>query len=80
MATVDLAYAKVHLNELVDRVEAGDTINITRHGKLVARLTAAAKPRKPISIGLLQSLTAKMAPQSQSAADLVRSMRGGDRY
>jgi hypothetical protein len=28
---------------------------------------------------LLQSLTASMPPQAQSAADLVRSMRDGDR-
>ncbi|CEJ12505.1 Phd_YefM [bacterium YEK0313] len=80
MATVDLAYAKAHLSELIDQVEAGDTINITRHGKLVARLAAAAKPRKPIDTTLLQSLTATMPPQSQSAADLMRSMRDGDRY
>ncbi|OHV87403.1 hypothetical protein ORS3428_22010 [Mesorhizobium sp. ORS 3428] len=46
----------------------------------VARFTAVARPRKPIDAALLQSLTAAMPPQSQSAADLVRSMRDGDRY
>jgi prevent-host-death family protein len=80
MAAINLADAKAHLSELVDRVEAGDSIDITRRGKPVARLTAVPRPRKPIDIALLQALTASMPPLSRSAADLVRSMRDGDRY
>lgn len=80
MDAINLADAKAHLSELVDRVEAGDSIDITRRGKPVARLTAVARPRKAIDITLLRSLTAAMAAPSQSAADLVRSMRDGDRY
>lgn len=80
MDVVNLADAKAHLSELVDRVEAGDSIEITRRGKPVARLTAVAKPRKQIDAALLQTLTAAMPLQSPSAADLVRSMRDGDRY
>ncbi len=80
MNAVNLADAKAHLSEIVDRVEAGESIDITRRGKPVARLTAVAKPRKRIDAALLQSLTATMPPQSQSAADLVRAMRDGDRY
>ncbi|MER8863896.1 type II toxin-antitoxin system Phd/YefM family antitoxin [Mesorhizobium sp. M0751] len=80
MNAVNLADAKAHLSELVDRVEAGDSIDITRRGKPVARLTAVARPRKRIDAVLLQSLTATMPLQAQAAADLVRSMRDGDRY
>lgn len=80
MGAVNLADAKAHLSELIDRVEAGDSINITRRGKPVARLTAVARPRKRIDAVLLQSLTATMPLQAQAAADLVRSMRDGDRY
>lgn len=80
MNAINLADAKAHLSELVDRVEAGDSIDITRRGKPVARLTAVARPRKAIDAALLQSLTATIPPQSPSAADLVRSMRDGDRY
>ncbi|MDW9415857.1 type II toxin-antitoxin system Phd/YefM family antitoxin [Sinorhizobium meliloti] len=80
MAAINLADAKAHLSELVDRVEAGDSIEITRRGKPVARLTAVARPRKRIDAALLQSLTATMPLQSGSAADLVRSMRDDDRY
>ena len=32
MTTVSLAEAKAHLSKLVDRVEAGETINISRRG------------------------------------------------
>ena len=80
METVNLADAKAHLSELIDRVEAGDSIDITRRGKPVARLTAVARPRKRIDAALLQSLTAIMPTQGKAAADLVRSMRDGDRY
>jgi prevent-host-death family protein len=80
MDTINLADAKAHLSELVDRVEAGDSIDITRRGRPVARLTAVARPRRRIDAALLQSLTATMPPQAQGAADLVRSMRDDDRY
>ena len=77
MNTINLADAKAHLS---DRVEAGDSIDITRRGKPVARLTAVAKPRKRIDVALLQALTATMPPPAEGAADLVRSMRDDDRY
>jgi prevent-host-death family protein len=79
MSAVNLADAKARLSELVDRAEAGDTINITRRGKPVAQLTGAVKPRRLIDATLLRSLTDGMPLQSQNAADLVRSMRDGDR-
>jgi len=80
MNAINLADAKAHLSELVDRAEAGDSIEITRRGKPVARLTAVAKPRKPVDPALLNSLTATMPTQTENAADLVRTMRDGDRY
>lgn len=80
MAAISLADAKAHLSELVDRVEAGGSIDITRRGKPVARLTAIAGPRKPIDAALLRSLTVTMPAEGQPAADLVRSMRDSDRY
>lgn len=79
MDEIKLAEAKAHLSELVDRVEAGDSIEITRRGKPVARLTAVAAPRKPIDKTMLEALTTGMPPQTQPAAELAR-MRDGDRY
>ena len=80
MDAISLADAKAHLSELIDRVAAGESIDITRRGKPVARLTAVARPRKRIDAALLRSLTATMPPQATNAADLVRSMREDDRY
>lgn len=80
MGNVSLADAKARLSELVERVEAGDTIDITRRGRPVARLTAVARPRKRIDLAMLEALTAAMPPQDERASDLVRSMRDGDRY
>ena len=80
MDAISLADAKAHLSELVDRVEAGDSIEITRRGKPVAQLTAVARPRKPVDLDRLRALTAAIPPQEQSADGLVRAMRDGDRY
>jgi len=80
MKTVSLADAKAQLSELVDRVEAGESIGITRRGKPVARLTAADSPRQRVDVGRLRALTETMPPADQDAAELVRSMRDTDRY
>jgi prevent-host-death family protein len=80
MDAVSLADAKAHLSALIDRVEAGESIEITRRGKPVARLTAATSPRKPVDLAMLQSLTATMTPSDQNAGDFVRAMRDSDRY
>ena len=80
MDAVSLADAKAHLSELVDRIEAGASIDITRRGKRVARLTAVDSPRKRVDLAALQALTAELPASSQRASDLVRSMRDGDRY
>ena len=80
MDAVSLADAKARLSELLDRVEAGASICITRRGKPVAQLAAIEKPRKPIDIALLQGLTAALSPAAQTAAEIVRAMRDGDRY
>jgi prevent-host-death family protein len=80
METVSLAEARTRLSELIDRVAAGGSIVITRHGKPFARLTGVAKPRKPIETSSLKALTDGIPPQSESAGIFVRSMRDRDRY
>ena len=39
MTTIALFEAKNRLSELIDRVQAGEKFDITRRGKVVARLT-----------------------------------------
>jgi prevent-host-death family protein len=43
METVGTFEAKNRLSELIDKVERGEEIVITRHGKPVARLVAASE-------------------------------------
>ena len=80
MIAINLADAKAHLSELVDRVEAGASVEITRRGKPVARLTTVTRPRRSIDASVLRSLTSIMPPQPEGASEAVRSMRDGDRY
>ena len=42
MLTVGSFEAKTKLAELLDRVEAGESVTITRHGKAVAKLVPTA--------------------------------------
>ena len=42
MITVGSFEAKTKLAELLDKVEAGETVTITRHGKAVAKLVPVA--------------------------------------
>jgi prevent-host-death family protein len=42
MITVGSFEAKTKLAELLDKVEAGEVVTITRHGKAVAKLVPAA--------------------------------------
>lgn len=47
MTAISVAEAKNHLSEILARVEAGEEIAVTRHGKPVARIVAATKPESP---------------------------------
>lgn len=46
MRSVGSYEAKTHLPRLLSRVEKGETITITKHGKPVARLVPAEDPPK----------------------------------
>jgi prevent-host-death family protein len=54
MKQVGVYEAKTHLPRLLDEVEAGETITLTRHGKPVARLVPVERKRRSIDevIGL----------------------------
>lgn len=85
MDAIRLSDAEGHLSDLVDRVEAGETVEITRNGKTVARLVPVEAekprtPRKPIDIEALRALTASLPFDPTSAGDFVRRMRDEERY
>jgi prevent-host-death family protein len=73
MQTVSLAEAKAHLSEILNQVEAGEEVVITRHGQPVARLAAVEKPKQ--AVGSLAAFRAAMPRWRKDSAALVREMR-----
>jgi len=80
MNSVNLADAKAHLSELIERAAAGAPVRITRGGKLVAQITAVETPRKRIDLSVLRAMTEAMPLQRESAGNFVRRMRDAGRY
>jgi prevent-host-death family protein len=77
MIAVKLADAKARLSELVDRVEAGETVEITRRGKPAARLVPTERKLKKIDVKALKALT---DGQPMQKSGIVREMRDSARY
>lgn len=73
MVTVSLAEAKAHLSELLDNVEEGEEVVITRHGRPIAHLTAVAAPKRPVRA--LAEFRAKRPRWRGASAALLREAR-----
>jgi prevent-host-death family protein len=69
--------AKSKLSELLDLVERGRTITITRHARNVARLVPADEPVVDRSVFTrIRALHAKLSlPKGESARDLINAGR-----
>jgi antitoxin (DNA-binding transcriptional repressor) of toxin-antitoxin stability system len=80
MLTVNLAQAKAHLSELLDKVEAGEEVVITRHGRPVAHMRQAIPPKKPLDLEELAALRARVPSWGTDSATLLRQMRDDERY
>ncbi len=80
MNSYSLADAKARLSELIDKVEAGETVEITRRGKPVARVAPVRAPTQPIDWDALHRLRERMPPQKVGAGEFIRAMRDSDRY
>ncbi|MHB1354172.1 MAG: type II toxin-antitoxin system Phd/YefM family antitoxin [Thiobacillus sp.] len=76
MSTVTLAEAKTHLSHLLDQVEAGQEVVITRRGRAIARITAVEKPKQPVKS--LAEFRSRMPRWRKSSAELLRDMRDED--
>ncbi|WP_420959669.1 type II toxin-antitoxin system Phd/YefM family antitoxin [Brucella sp. IR073] len=86
MGAVNLADVKAHLNELIDQVESGDSIEIIRGGKTVARLVPVEPepkpipPRKPIDFKRLRAFTDTLPKETEDPGEFIRRMREDERY
>jgi prevent-host-death family protein len=75
MVIVKLTEAKANLSKLLDCVEAGETVTITRRGRAVAVVSGVAKPKKPIDLEALRKFRESMPLSRKSEAELIREMR-----
>lgn len=73
MYTISLAEAKAKLSHILDQVEAGEEVVITRRGQAVARIVGVKKGLKPLESRA--SLRARLPHARKSSAELIRELR-----
>lgn len=75
MLRINLAQAKARLSELLDKVEAGEEVIITRRGREVARLRGVTHAKQPLPLRELAAFRATMPKMRASGAKLIRQVR-----
>jgi antitoxin (DNA-binding transcriptional repressor) of toxin-antitoxin stability system len=79
MRMIGLAEAKAQLSALIDAVQAGDEVVITRRGQAVARLVRDLPCRQnddtPTWPQRFRDLHPASAPMARTAVELVRELR-----
>lgn len=78
MRTVSVAEAKTHLSELLNTVEAGEEVVITRHGRAVARISSPEKKKQPLALDRLAALRKAVPVRTEPSADIVRQLRDAE--
>jgi prevent-host-death family protein len=77
--TVGAYEAKTHLSELLEKVEAGEEITITKHGAPVAKLVPVKKEVRPeervAAIDRIQRLATGLSLGGLKVKDLTREGR-----
>jgi prevent-host-death family protein len=77
--TVGAYEAKTHLSELLEKVEAGEEITITKHGAPVAKLVPVKKEVRPeervAAIDRIQKLATDLSLGGLKVKDLIREGR-----
>lgn len=78
MRTVSLAEAKAHLSDLLNTVEAGEEVIITRHGRAVARVSAPEQPKQPLPLKRLTALRNQTPAWGEPSNQLLRKLRDAE--
>ena len=77
MVQVSVAEAKTQLSSLLDAVEAGQAVVITRRGKAVAELVPRCRVRDLLP--QLEALRTSLPEQSSTGVETIRAVRDGPR-
>ena len=82
MREIQASDAKTHLPQLLDDVERGETVVITRHGRPIARLVPeAARRQAEIAEAIEGIITLRKRIKSKvTAEEIVSSRREGRKY
>lgn len=75
MRTVSVAEAKARLSELLNSVESGEDVLITRHGRAVAKVTTPEAPKQLLPLKRLALLRQNTPPWNKPSAELLHSVR-----
>ncbi len=75
MLTVNLVWGNAHLSELLDKVEAGEEVIITRHGRAVAHIRPVSRSKQPLRLDELAAFRATMPRLRRPSAQLLREVR-----
>ena len=78
MRTVNLVEAKTHLSELLNSVEAGEEIVITRHGRAVARVSSVEKQKQSMPLKRLAAMRETVPPWTEPSANRVGQLRDAE--
>ena len=74
MSEVSVAEAKAHLSAILDRVERGEEVVITRRGKPVAKVSGVAKKLEPIDWDEIDRIRESMPFQEVPSVELIRQI------
>ena len=80
MGAFSVAEAKAQLSAIIEMVEAGETITITKRGKPVVKMVPAnALPVKPkMDLEELRKLRALTPMKKTNSVEIIRQMRDGE--
>jgi len=78
---VQASDAKIHLPQLLDEVERGETLIITRHGRAIARIVPEAARRQEEIDRAIEGIKRLRARTGRiTAEELLSSRHEGHRY
>jgi len=78
MRAMTLAQAKAHLSELLNTVEAGEEVVITRHGRPIARVVPANPLKQVLPMQRLAELCHQLPAWQGNSAELLRELRDAE--
>ena len=75
MSSVNLATAKTQVEQLINKVEAGEEVVITRHGRPVPPVVPAIPVKQPVPLERLAKLRKNFPARKGSSAKALRELR-----